>query len=258
MMPPAGWYPDPQQPGLQRWWDGTQWTGQPVATPQQPLYGTPASASGTPPTGYSTPYAAPYGAPPATAWTSPTSQWGAPTPGGYYYAQPKKRGRRWWTIFGVVALCVLTAVGVGVGFLVKAVIDDVYAPRQVASHYLTDLRDGAYASAYARLCVADQEEVTPTRFATSKAAVHPTSFAIVTTSFADTNGSRSAVVTYSETSSDGSQGTHSLALVRQGTAWKVCHPGEPASDWADVPTGGGASSLPAAFRAGATRLSHSY
>src|ERR1700677_3706852 len=29
--PPAGWYPDPTNPGTQRWWDGQQW-----AAPSQP------------------------------------------------------------------------------------------------------------------------------------------------------------------------------------------------------------------------------
>ena len=28
---PAGWYADPEAPGLRRWWDGSQWRGQGAA-----------------------------------------------------------------------------------------------------------------------------------------------------------------------------------------------------------------------------------
>jgi uncharacterized protein len=38
-----GWYPDPQTPGTQRYWDGTQWTGEP-----QPVAAAPARAASDP------------------------------------------------------------------------------------------------------------------------------------------------------------------------------------------------------------------
>ncbi len=49
---PAGWYPDPERPGQQRWWDGTQWAAsQPVAPPPAPVaYGAPV-ATGSPANG---------------------------------------------------------------------------------------------------------------------------------------------------------------------------------------------------------------
>lgn len=32
--PPAGWYPDPSEPSVVRWWDGTQWTHHVQPAPQ--------------------------------------------------------------------------------------------------------------------------------------------------------------------------------------------------------------------------------
>lgn len=32
--PPAGWYADQQNPAMQRWWDGQQWTGHTQPSPQ--------------------------------------------------------------------------------------------------------------------------------------------------------------------------------------------------------------------------------
>lgn len=48
-LPAAGWYPDVEVPGGQRWWDGTQWTGHrhPPVSAAQP-YGPTAVQSYTP------------------------------------------------------------------------------------------------------------------------------------------------------------------------------------------------------------------
>lgn len=47
MTTPPGWYPDPGTPTVERWWDGTAWTGhtRPTATAQQPVPA-PAPAQG--------------------------------------------------------------------------------------------------------------------------------------------------------------------------------------------------------------------
>ena len=39
-VPPAGWYPDPQNPSQRRWWDGRQWTDH-VEPPTRPETGPP-------------------------------------------------------------------------------------------------------------------------------------------------------------------------------------------------------------------------
>ena len=38
-LPPQGWYPDPNQPGLLRWWDGQTWTTQTQSSTTGPVPG---------------------------------------------------------------------------------------------------------------------------------------------------------------------------------------------------------------------------
>src|ERR1700683_4554108 len=38
-LPPQGWYPDPNQPGLLRWWDGQTWTTQTQSSTGGPVPG---------------------------------------------------------------------------------------------------------------------------------------------------------------------------------------------------------------------------
>ncbi|AZM52251.1 hypothetical protein DMA15_06305 [Streptomyces sp. WAC 01529] len=51
MTPPPGWYPDPNQPAVERWWDGTAWTEhrrapeQPQAAPVRQGFGPPDPAA---------------------------------------------------------------------------------------------------------------------------------------------------------------------------------------------------------------------
>jgi uncharacterized Tic20 family protein len=48
MGTPPGWYPDPQAPDAQRWWDGVAWTNH-TAAPQAPApWAAPQGGSGSP------------------------------------------------------------------------------------------------------------------------------------------------------------------------------------------------------------------
>jgi hypothetical protein len=233
MSTPPGWYPDPQQPGFVRWWDGVRWT--PHANPagagqQQPpaWYGAqPAAWTGQPAT---------YGASAAPAWVTPSNagQWGAaPT---VYYAPGKKRGKRWWWAFGIVASVVILGIGGGLGWLFVNAIRQVQAPENAASAYLSDLRSGRYGAAYARLCSVDTAQVSAARFALAKAARHPVSYRIYAAEVTTSDGIKTATVHFDETSSTG-QGSSSsqLTLEHTSTGWYICHRGIPASAWAGVP-----------------------
>ena len=74
MTTPAGWYPDPTQPGTQRFWDGEQWTEQRA---------------------------------PAPAPAAPTPAAQVPDEGAAKAAADKKAGERWalWIVVGIIAVC---------------------------------------------------------------------------------------------------------------------------------------------------------
>lgn len=79
-LPPAGWYPDPESPGGERWWNGVAWSEERRAVPPPPA----VAAYGAPVSGPS-PYAvasdaAPYGAPAYGAPAYGASPYGAPGP----------------------------------------------------------------------------------------------------------------------------------------------------------------------------------
>jgi hypothetical protein len=240
MSTPPGWFPDPQQPGSVRWWDGTQWTSHAQPAGGQPgWYGTqPAAWAGQP-----------YGAPAAPGWVTPAGagQWGQ-TP-QVYYGTGKKHGKRFWWTFAVIASVVVLAAGGSVGLLIVKAVKSIQAPQRQAEAYLGDLTHARYARAYTRLCPVDTAKVSLVRFVTAKAAAHPVSYRIEGTDVSTVNGVEVATVTFDETTSSGvDRTTQNVKLEHSSTGWYVCHRGVDPDVWAATPKAQDTGpSLPAAF-----------
>jgi uncharacterized RDD family membrane protein YckC len=113
---PAGWYHaqgDP--PGTQRWWDGSQWVGGPVAVPP--------ATTGIPGSGYAD------GLP---------SGWGYAAPQvGYGYVRPQYAG--WWRRFGAYLLDMLI-VGIP-GGIINAIVGEA-VPKETG--VCTDFEGSTY------------------------------------------------------------------------------------------------------------------
>lgn len=118
-LPPANWYPDPEVPGQQRYWDGTQWTEHRApgagSAPQEPGSG----PGGTQPIGESS----------QPAWGQPADQpaWGQQQPYGQGYAQPAAGSTNGLAIASLV-LAIVWLGGLGA---IAAVVLGIIALRQV-------------------------------------------------------------------------------------------------------------------------------
>jgi hypothetical protein len=232
-------------PGQLRWWDGGRWTGQtaPAAAPMPgpgPQAGPPQAGQpqAYPQPGFQQPYAQqpygstapqPYGAP--ASWAPPAGGWAGPQ---VYYTPPKKRGRRFWLVTIGVVVVLLAAGGTGLGIVIDKVVRAIAAPIGEANHYLGDLKNGRYASAYSRLCAQDTGQVSLNQFTVSKQQNHPLTYDVTTVDYADKDSVRVATVSFSETSSDGQSGRSTLQLAKTTDGWRVCHFGLPAQQWAGV------------------------
>lgn len=121
-QPPAGWYPDPTQPGQQRYWDGAQWTEH-TAPGGEAGGGADAGGTGPDAGGWDTGTG---GAPPGGGFSAggggfDTGGFSGGTPGAYTSGATGERPDPWlWQSIVATLLCCLPAGIVGIVFAAKA------------------------------------------------------------------------------------------------------------------------------------------
>jgi hypothetical protein len=115
--PPAGWYPNPENPSEQRYWDGTQWTEHtaPAAGSAEPPPATTPGWGGEPAAGGQPAWG---GQPSWGGQQQPT--WGTPPQPGWGGGPPQKIDPWLWQSIVATLLCCLPAGVVGIIFAAQA------------------------------------------------------------------------------------------------------------------------------------------
>lgn len=124
----------------------------------------------------------------------------------------------------MLALCCVGA-GAG-GFALYQVLDDATEPvREETRAYLTDLQAGDYASAYGRLCAADQALYTQTAFelgVRARGLDRLLNYRLQGVSVERVNNVRTGSVTAELTLRDGTTYSHIFELRNEDGSWKIC------------------------------------
>lgn len=155
---PAGWYPDTNAPGTERYWDGNAWTAstrpiggaapEPPAAPAAPAYGAPAApAYGAP----SAPSAPGYGAPSAPGYAAPN--YGAPGGATPAYAAAPAKKRSVGKILLIIFLVLLVVCGGGGGAAFFFGFRAISAKLEPGKDYLEAIAARDVAAAEALTCV---------------------------------------------------------------------------------------------------------
>lgn len=125
-LPPPGWYPDPERPGQQRWWDGNQWTDHRAPLAQDPGSSPAGDSGGVPgwevrPTSGQGP--GDWGSSGGQPGSGSQSGWGAPgggSSGGWSGGAPPEVKPWLWQSIAATVLCCLPAGIVAIVFAAQA------------------------------------------------------------------------------------------------------------------------------------------
>ena len=151
-----------------------------------------------------------------------------PTP-GYHPAPPVRKGNTvWWALggglLGLLGLCACVGV-IGVGALgggVFALVQATAGPRAATDAYFEAVVAGDYATAHRSLSAAQRASLTPQDLARLRRGL--LSYSVDNVNIASTNGTTSATVTVTSSSTGGASNRETITLIKEGGDWKLTAP----------------------------------